>query len=331
MSVSIIIPAYNAEKTIKRCLESVRLQKDIEKIKEVLIIDDGSTDSTGEIVERFVEKDSRFRLIKKKNGGVSSARNEGIRQATGEYIIFCDSDDEANPELCRELLSAIQKQRCDMAICGYTEVNGCNRLSRIPEKNICENVKKIQYNFDELFYGFFLNVPWGRIFRAENIKFLFDESMQNGEDLKFVLDYLSKNPMVGGVEKSLYVVHTENEDSLSRFRMNALKSITKIQVNLGNFVKENKIEADWRRLSDYCISLVWSNVVDGVNWRQFSCTEACNAIEIDDIYLEFLESLNPTKRVNKIIKMVLLRRSKVLMLAAFKLLCIIKRIMRRDK
>nr|WP_296963754.1 glycosyltransferase family 2 protein [uncultured Mediterraneibacter sp.] len=324
MLISIIIPAYNAEKTIERCLESVRLQKDIEKIKEVLIVDDGSTDSTNEIVERFVKKDSRFRLIKKKNGGVSSARNEGIRQATGEYIIFCDSDDEIKSELCEELLSAIQKQKCDMAICGYTEIHSCDSISRIPKKSICESAKNIQYNFDELFYGFFLNVPWGRIFRAENIKCLFDESMQNGEDIKFVLDYLSEHPIVVGVEKALYVVHTENENSLSRFRMNALRSISKIQINLGNFVKENKIEADWGRLSDYCISLTWSNVVDGVNLGQFRCIEACSVIEIDDAYLELLESLKPTKRINKITKRILLRKSKILMLLMFKLLCVIK-------
>ncbi len=87
MSISIIIPAYNAEKTIERCLNSIRNQKDEEFIREVLIIDDGSTDSTGKIVEKFSKIDSRFQLIRKENGGVSSARNEGLRQATGEYII----------------------------------------------------------------------------------------------------------------------------------------------------------------------------------------------------------------------------------------------------
>ncbi len=328
MLISIIIPAFNAEKTIGRCLESVRQQINIENIKEVLIIDDGSTDSTSEIVRSFEKRDSRFRLIEKENGGVSSARNEGIRQATGEYIIFCDSDDEMKPELCKELLRAIQKQRCDMAICGYTEIHSCDSYSRIPEKSICESAKNIQYNFDELFYGFFLNVPWGRIFRVDNIKCLFDESMQNGEDVKFVLDYLSENPLVVGVAKALYVVHTENENSLSRFRMNALKSITKIQVNLGDFVKGNKIEADWGRLSDYCISLVWSNIVDGVNLGQFKCIEACNVIEIGDVYLEFLESLNPTKKVNKIVKIILLKKNKILMLKVFRILCVLKRMRR---
>ena len=208
----------NAEKTIQRCLDSISAQTDIKNIKEVLVVDDGSRDSTSEIVRTFAEKDSRFKLIKKENAGVSSARNEGLRQATGEYIVFCDSDDEMKPELCKELLNVMQQQKCDMAICGYVEMHNNDNLSRIPGKNISERIENIRYNFDELFYGFFLNVPWGKMFKNVNIKHLFDESMQNGEDIKFVLDYLSENPLVIGVPKELYVVHTENENSLDVYK-----------------------------------------------------------------------------------------------------------------
>lgn len=328
MSISIIIPAYNAEKTIERCLKSIKNQKDIANIKEILIVDDGSTDATSEIIRKFEDMDSRFKLIKKQNGGVSSARNEGIRQATGDYIIFCDADDEIKLESCRELLNAIQKLKCDMAICGYTEINNNIKISRVPGEDVCEKSVNIQTVFDELFYGFFLNVPWGKIFKKKKIKHLFDEDMQNGEDVKFVLDYLSENPLVTGICKKLYVVHTENENSLSRFRKNALKSITKIQVNLGDFIKNNKIQADWGRLSDYCISLVWSNIVDGVNLGQFKCGEACNIIEIDKVYLEFLKSLKPNKRINKFTRIVLLRDNKMLMTLVFKLFCVMKRMRR---
>ena len=329
MLISIIVPAYNAEKTIQRCLDSISAQTDIKNIKEVLVVDDGSRDSTSEIVRTFAEKDSRFKLIKKENAGVSSARNEGLRQATGEYIVFCDSDDEMKPELCKELLNVMQQQKCDMAICGYVEMHNNDNLSRIPGKNISEHIENIRYNFDELFYGFFLNVPWGKMFKNVNIKHLFDESMQNGEDIKFVLDYLSENPLVIGVPKELYVVHTENENSLSRFRINSLKSITKTQINLGCFIKNGKIQTDWKRLSDYCISLIWSNAVDGSNLGQFKCTEVSDIIEFDDNYLNFLKSLNPSKMVNKLTKTILLMENKILMIGLFELLCIIKRMRRR--
>lgn len=324
MLISIIIPVYNAEKTIGRCLKSIIKQKNAENIKEILIVDDGSTDSTRKIIREFEEIDSRFKLIKKQNGGVSSARNAGIRQATGEYIVFCDADDEMTPQLCKSLLDVMQNCRCDMAICGYTEVNNCKKISRIPGENVYGKSVNIQMDFDELFYGFFLNVPWGKIFKTKNIKSLFDETMQNGEDVKFVLDYLSENPLVSGISEELYIVHTENENSLSRFRINALKSITKIQMNLGVFIKNNEIQADWRLLSDYCISLIWTNIVDGVNMGQFKCSEACDIIEIDNVYLEFLKSLKPNKLINKITKIILLRNNKILMTLIFELFCVIK-------
>lgn len=94
-SISVIIPAYNAEKTIERALKSVRLQSKAELILEVLVIDDGSTDQTSQIVNNFLEKYTDFplRLITKANGGVSSARNRGMEEAKGKWLALLDSDD----------------------------------------------------------------------------------------------------------------------------------------------------------------------------------------------------------------------------------------------
>ena len=95
-SISVIIPAYNAEKTIIRALESVRQQTASEYIEEVLVVNDGSTDNTEECIEQYKKKYPYFlvKLISKKNGGVSSARNTGIKLAKGNWIALLDSDDE---------------------------------------------------------------------------------------------------------------------------------------------------------------------------------------------------------------------------------------------
>ncbi|MTB61755.1 glycosyltransferase family 2 protein [Streptococcus uberis] len=95
-SISVIIPAFNAEKTIERALDSVRLQSSPELILEVLVIDDGSTDQTAKIVNNFQEKYNDFplRLISKINGGVSTARNRGMEEAQGKWLALLDSDDE---------------------------------------------------------------------------------------------------------------------------------------------------------------------------------------------------------------------------------------------
>lgn len=99
-TVSVIIPAYNAERTIVRALESVRLQSRFDYILEILIINDGSIDNTVNIISHYINMNSQMpiRLINKKNGGVSSARNQGLREATGEWIALLDSDDEWLPD-----------------------------------------------------------------------------------------------------------------------------------------------------------------------------------------------------------------------------------------
>ncbi len=89
--VSVIIPIYNVEKYIVKCVQSVINQS--YKQLEILLIDDGSTDSSGEICDTLLVEDSRIKVFHKENGGLSSARNYGIEQATGDYITFIDSDD----------------------------------------------------------------------------------------------------------------------------------------------------------------------------------------------------------------------------------------------
>ena len=104
--ISIIIPVYKAEKNLRITLESVRQQ--IFSAWECLLIDDGSPDSSGAICDEYAAKDSRFRTIHKENGGVGSARNLGLKEAKGEYIIFLDSDDRMKPTLLQTCISKIQ-------------------------------------------------------------------------------------------------------------------------------------------------------------------------------------------------------------------------------
>ena len=94
--LSIIIPVYNAEEYLDRCLTSILEQEFVSY--EVILIDDGSTDSSPLICDRYSATDSRFRTIHKKNGGVSSARNAGMALAQGEYVMFVDSDDRISPD-----------------------------------------------------------------------------------------------------------------------------------------------------------------------------------------------------------------------------------------
>lgn len=118
--VSVIIPAYNIEDYIGRCLDSIISQT--YKNLEIIVVDDGSRDHTGEILDNYAKKDRRIKVIHKENGGVSSARNKGIEAAEGDYIGFIDGDDLIEPEMYKILVDLLEEENADIAHCGYQMV-----------------------------------------------------------------------------------------------------------------------------------------------------------------------------------------------------------------
>lgn len=115
--ISIIVPIYNAEKVIKRCIESISRQS--YEMLEIILVDDGSTDQSLEICEDMSEKDSRIKIIHQNNGGVSRARNTGLKKATGQYIMMVDSDDYLYEKAVELMIKEIKKNKADLAICGF--------------------------------------------------------------------------------------------------------------------------------------------------------------------------------------------------------------------
>ena len=106
MDISFIIPSYNSGKTIKKAINSILKQDNNSLEYEIIVVDDGSTDNTEEIIENLNEN---IKFIKKENGGVSSARNRGIKEATGEYIVFVDSDDYISKTLLKDIEKYVEK------------------------------------------------------------------------------------------------------------------------------------------------------------------------------------------------------------------------------
>ena len=115
--ISVIIPAYNLEQYLATCLDS--LLKQTYHDLELIVVDDGSTDGTGEIADRYAETDSRIRVVHKENGGVTSARMAGIRAASGEWIGFVDGDDYVEPWMFERLYTNALQEKADISHCGY--------------------------------------------------------------------------------------------------------------------------------------------------------------------------------------------------------------------
>ncbi len=136
--ISVIIPVYNVEKYLERCLKSV-LRQTYSNL-EILLIDDGSTDCSGEICDIYQKKDVRIKVYHKKNGGLSSARNLGLILCKGDYVGFVDSDDWIHSEMYETLLKLIQKGNYDISVCGITRIvseqENVNQPDRITEEVI---------------------------------------------------------------------------------------------------------------------------------------------------------------------------------------------------
>lgn len=185
MKISVVVPCYNVANVLERCVESVMRQSF--KEWELLLIDDGSVDDTSTLCEAFACKSEKITYIRKNNGGVSSARNLGIEQSSGEYITFIDADDYVDASYLDELLRGCMS---DITISGFTISDG--RIVK-PEqqhwlnKELSEGVKSIVED-DYLLYS-----PWGKLFKRSIILkagLRFDRNLRLGEDTLFCYDYL---------------------------------------------------------------------------------------------------------------------------------------------
>lgn len=116
-TVSVIVPVYKVERYLNRAINSI-LKQTYSKL-EIILVDDGSPDRCGEICDDYTKKDSRIRVIHKNNGGLSSARNAGLDIATGEYVVFVDSDDFIHPHMIERILSVAEKEKCDIVQCCF--------------------------------------------------------------------------------------------------------------------------------------------------------------------------------------------------------------------
>ena len=209
--ISVIIPVYNAEKTIARCIDSV-LEQTYQDF-EILLIDDGSTDGGGEICKTYADKDNRVRYIKKENGGVSTARNRGIDEAKGKYLSFIDSDDWFEPVTLDRLVTTAEKHNADMVI-PRTRMYFCK-----PDGSFDKYVyndddfdmlvigSDIAGNFEKLRESWALYSTCGRLYRKEFLltsELRFDTRIKVLEDLCFNLSCLQTAKKLVHISDVLY-------------------------------------------------------------------------------------------------------------------------------
>ena len=190
--ISIVVPVYNVEAYLPDCIDSLRAQT-YQNI-EILLIDDGSLDQSGNICDSYAQKDDRIRVFHTINQGVSAARNRGIEEATGEYLVFVDSDDKIHPQL----LECYRKYEDpdSVLLCGMAESD--DELKSLKVENLDQKICSYDLGHFANFYAKNLaNPPWNKWYRTDllkkyQIRFPLDKNI--GEDLLFNLDYLRHAP-----------------------------------------------------------------------------------------------------------------------------------------
>lgn len=201
--ISVIVPVYNVEKYLRKCIESILDQSYIDW--ELILINDGSTDNSGVLCDYYAQKDYRIKVVHQNNQGVSTARNVGLEMASGSHILFIDPDDWIEPEM---FVNMMDNNNYDMVVCGFNRINISKEqitskynVDLWPEKNIEVFVTH------DCFYDVLCRTGtlWNKVIRKEILCGLrFRKELRYGEDIVFLTEVLSKIKVVKIIKNAFY-------------------------------------------------------------------------------------------------------------------------------
>lgn len=315
--ISIIVPVYNAEEHLNCCIDSILNQT--YKNFQLILINDGSSDSSGEICNKYSEKDNRVLVIHKDNSGVSSTRNIGIDNAKGKYLMFCDSDDWIEEDLLESLYREIEINKSDIIYSGsYRDIYYKGIKIQNKTNAVSENIKVDLMNFDkyleymiETIPGPFLS-PWAKLYRLDIVKenkLYFDEKMICFEDFDFNLRYLRKCRSLYFSKNIKYHYRgiRGNEGLTRRKKNNLVYEVSKVHFEVNELLKKMN---DNQHLKDYIeywfienYKLVFQKIIlEEKNMHKNERNDILREIYNDIEFCKFLEYNKDRIRLYKIVK-----------------------------
>lgn len=260
--VSVIVPVYRAEQYIDRCVRSIINQT--EKNIEIWLIDDGSPDKCGSLCDTFAQLDSRIHVIHKENAGVSAARNDGIKYASGKYIAFVDSDDYIEPNMLSLLINAAEQAEAEIAICGYyVEQVHTQKVAdlcchdgnydkaaakQLLSKFFGKNYTGLASMGNKLYLRSFLNFQHIQV----------DESLQRAEDFWFNFEAIGHSSLISVVSTPLYH-YVQNEESVMHcYRETQFADWTHNRKRLLEYANKHNIALDY---SDFYYNYIYNTII----------------------------------------------------------------------
>lgn len=244
--VTVIVPIYNVDKFIKRCVTSI-IQQDYRNI-EIILIDDGSTDNCPDIIDNLAKEDERIIAIHKKNGGVSSARNVGLKHANGEYVIFIDGDDWVEKDYVSYFLNMVLQYNCEI---GMNKNNYSSENRKSCKSCDCNTIIKSEKVIEWIYLGDIFVAVWNKIYKMDFLRknnISFNNEIWYGEGMLFNIECLQFVDKVAIGEKCVYHQVSNPNSAMRNFNLKSnLCGIKSLDIQKSLWKKSNEsIENAWR-------------------------------------------------------------------------------------
>ncbi len=267
--ISIIIPVYNSEKYLKECLESVKNQTYFNF--ECIIVDDGSTDASGQICDLFCSEDTRFQVYHNDNHGVSFSRNFGIEKASGTYLTFIDSDDIVDVKMLEKLVDGIEQKGADICFCKYDLFDENGTYPVVEEKLVSTEVNNDAEFFEKFLKYFFIShvktneelqmgSSWRILFKRDLLLYKFNENIRISEDLLFVLNNLVGLKKIEVINETLYHYRQIESSASRKYKKGFVENQNKLILSLSDFMSRLSFTTTQRQMlnAEYCVHACFS-------------------------------------------------------------------------
>ena len=230
-TISIVVPIYNGEKNLHNCLESIISQSFYDW--EMILVDDGSKDNSYSICQSYANRDKRIKVIAQENAGVSAARNVGLQNSSGEYIVFVDSDDSLQGDALKEMLDIMKKSGADIVICGYKYISKNRVVYKCAKRESILGSKEIGDFIQRDYLEWLVAAPWGKLYRKSILpQSGFDETISLGEDLKFNVQCFCNSEHIEILDVALYMYNDTSNSLTKTYKNGNYEAICDIYNNI---------------------------------------------------------------------------------------------------
>ena len=273
--ISVIVPIYNVQQYLRRCIDSI-INQTYENL-EIILVDDGSLDNCGQICDDYAKKDTRIKVIHKKNGGLSDARNAGLEICTGDFIAFVDSDDWISYDMYEILLNSLYKYDADIAECKFYLVNNNKCIPKLNNRNVEVNIYNTIESLKSLILLDDLNtIVWNKLYKKsvlENIQF--EVGRINEDDFFTYLVFSQANKIVSLYKQLYYYVQNDTSIMGQRYSLKRLdeleakfRRLKYIKRNYKSLEKISKLDLLFSCLYSYQKLILNKNIQDLVKGRK---------------------------------------------------------------